>query len=67
MPFLGRITPPLTPRLCRRFWPALIEVEVALDFDVAEHLEIRDLPLVRELLSPPGSSLRCVLRSKKSA
>jgi hypothetical protein len=61
---------------------ALIEVEAALDFDVAEHLEIRDLssvavldedhsleqvkPTSRELLSPPGSSLRCDLRSKKS-
>ncbi len=54
-----------------------------LDFDVAKHLEIRDLPSVavldedhtleqvkamsRELLSPPGSSLRCDLRSKNSA
>jgi hypothetical protein len=69
--------------LCRRYWAALIEVEAALDFDVAKHVEIRDLPSVavldedhtleqvkamsRELLSPPGSSLRCALRSKKSA
>ena len=69
--------------MCRRYWAALIEVEAALDFDVAKHLEIRDLPSVavldedhtleqvkamsRELLSPPGSSLRRDLRSKNNA